>query len=155
MFDFKGKLRGMKEWIKRVNDNGLNVFLNVIFCINVVTGIAGICVEFFKVIRGANVDIYCWGSACAVCIGIIGFCWMLKAKKEGFYLFVICCVINGTLLYLKRYGFGLDGFDDPYFDTSNVLYYMVANLGKIIFFMLLMLLRRNGKNAYQVMWGKK
>ncbi|GAB6865787.1 hypothetical protein JCM10556A_24640 [Bacteroides acidifaciens] len=156
MFDFKGKLRGMKEWIKRVNDNGLNVFLNVIFCIMIAVGITAICMGLFNILGGIKVNIYLFlGCVCAACIDILGFYWMLKAKKEGFYLFIIACVLCGTLLYLQRYGFSLDGFDVPYFSTSNVFSYMVASLGRIIIFMLLMLLRRNGKNAYQVMWGKK
>lgn len=79
-----------------------------------------------------------WLQVFLTVVAIYGAWLMLQTRKQGFYLVVIPHLIMGiiSLFFL------------PYMMKG-----MWMSFGQIAFIMLLMLLRRDGKNAYQVLWG--
>ena len=79
-----------------------------------------------------------WFDIFLAVVAIYGAWLMLQTKKIGFYLVILPNLITGiiSLFYL------------PYMAKG-----VWMSFGQIAFIMLLMLLKRNGKNAYQVLWG--
>lgn len=94
-------------------------------------------------------------AACAVCIAIAGFYLLLKAEKVGFYLLIVGCLINAVLAYVQYCNINVDDYGTMYSVARSMAFKGVwTSIGKIIFFMLLMLLKCDGKNVYQVLWNK-
>lgn len=113
--------------------------------------------DFISLMRGDNVfDLYVLGSTCAVCIAIAGFYWLLKAEKVGFYLLVGGCLINAIIAYIQYCNINVDDYGTMYSVARSMAFKGVwTSIGKIIFFMLLMLLKCEGKNVYQALWNKE
>ena len=112
--------------------------------------------SLINLIKGNNgFDIYAFGSTCAVCIAIAGFYLLLKAEKVGFYLLIVGCLINAVLAYVQFCNINVDDYGTMYSVARSMAFKGVwTSIGKIIFFMLLMLLKCDGKNVYQVLWNK-
>ena len=96
------------------------------------------------------------GSPCTGCVAIAGFYWLLEAEKVGFYLLVIGCLINAIIAYIKYCNINVDDHGTMYSVARSIAFKGVwTSIGKIIFLMLLMFLRCEGKNVYQVLWNKE
>ena len=84
---------------------------------------------------------------------IIGGYWLLHAEKRGFYLIVgtnialaILSYYQYTQITFEEYGMYLN------MAQQSALRGVWGGLGQILFIMLLMLLKKDGKNAYHVLW---
>ena len=133
------------------NGNGLNSWFNAILWLNIAFSGVGLIMSLINLIKGDNgFDIYAFGSTCAVCIAIAGFYLLLKAEKVGFYLLIVGCLIN-----VQYCNINVDDYGTMYSVARSMAFKGVwTSIGKIIFFMLLMLLKCDGKNVYQVLWNK-
>lgn len=139
------------------NGNGLNSWFNAILWLNLAFSGLGLIMNLIHLMKGDNVfDLYVIGSNCAVCIAIAGFFWLLKAEKVGFYLLIAGCLINAVLAYVQYCNISIDDYGMMYSVARNMAFKGVwTSIGKIVFFMLLMLLKCDGKNVYQVLWNKE
>ena len=139
------------------NGNGLNSGFNAILLLNIAFSGVGLIITLRNLIKGGNgFDLYTLGSTCTVCVAIAGFYWLLKAEKVGFYLLVIGCLINAIIAYIQYCNINVDDYGTMYSVARSIAFKGVwTSIGKIIFFMLLMLLRCEGKNVYQVLWNKE
>ena len=105
--------------------------------------------------EGNESDLYALGSICTVCVAIAGFYRPLKAQKVGFYLFVIGCLMNAILAYVQYCNISVEEYGTMYYAARSMAFKGVwTSLDKIVLFMLLILLRCDGKNVYQVLWNK-
>lgn len=138
------------------NGNGLNSWFNAIFWFNIAFSGVGLIMSLINLIKVDNgFDIYAFGSTCAVCIAIAGFYLLLKAEKVGVYLLIVGCLINAVLAYVQYCNINVDDYGTMYSVARNMAFKGVwTSIGKIVLFMLLMLLRCDGKNVYQVLWNK-
>ena len=138
------------------NGNGLNSWFNAILWLNIAFSGLGLIMNLINLMKGDNgFDLYTFGSTCTVCVAIAGFYWLLKAEKVGFYLLVIGCLINAIIAYIQYCNISVDDYGTMYSVARSMAFKGVwTSIGKIIFFMLLMLLRCEGKNVYQVLWNK-
>lgn len=139
------------------NGNGLNSWFNAILWLNLAFSGLGLIMNLINIMKGDNAfDLYVIGSNCAVCIAIAGFFWLLKAEKVGFYLLVLGCLINAVLAYIQYSNITIDDYGTMYSVARTLAFKGVwTSVGKIVFFMLLMLLKCDGKNVYQVLWNKE
>ena len=104
---------------------------------------------------GNGFDLYALVSICAVCVAIAGFYWLLKADKVGFYLFIAGCLLNAAIAYVQYCNISVEEYGTMYSAARSMAFKGVwTSIGKIVLFMLLMLLRCDGKNVYQVLWNK-
>lgn len=139
------------------NGNGLNSWFNTILWLNIAFSGGGLIINLMNLMKGDNgFDFYVIGSTCAVCIAIAGLYWLLKAEKVGFYLFVAGCLINTVFAFVQYSNISIDDYGTMYSVARSMAFKGVwTSIGKIVFFMLLMLLRCDGKNVYQVLWNKE
>ena len=139
------------------NGNGLNSWFNAILWLNIAFSGLGLIMNLINLMKGDNgFVLYALGSTCAVCIAIAGFFWLLKAEKVGFYLLVLGCLINAVLAYIQYSNITIDDYGTMYSVARTLAFKGVwTSVGKIVFFMLLMLLKCDGKNVYQVLWNKE
>ena len=139
------------------NGNGLNSWFNAILWLNIAFSGLGLIMNLINRMKGDNgFDLYALGSTCAVCIAIAGFYLLLKAEKVGFYLLVLGCLINAVLAYIQYSNITIDDYGTMYSVARTLAFKGVwTSVGKIVFFMLLMLLKCDGKNVYQVLWNKE
>lgn len=139
------------------NGNGLNSWFNAILWLNLAFSGLELIMNLINLMKGDNgFDLYALGSTCAVCIAIAGFFWLLKAEKVGFYLLVLGCLINAVLAYIQYSNITIDDYGTMYSVARTLAFKGVwTSVGKIVFFMLLMLLKCDGKNVYQVLWNKE
>lgn len=126
--------------MKTKADQLLHPALTVILKIKVVLttiAVMATVVNIFKKLDAATMAD--WFEIFLTVVAIYGAWLMLQTQKLGFYLVVIPHLIVGII-------------------SLFFLPYMMGGLWmsfcQIAFIMLLMLLKRNGKNAYQVLWGK-
>lgn len=60
------------------------------------------------------------------------------------------------IAYVQYCNIGIDDYGTMYSVARGIAFKGVwTSIGKIIFFMLLMLLKCDGKNVYQVLWNKE
>ena len=139
------------------NGNGLNSWFNAILWLNIAFSGVGLILSLINLMKGDNgFDIFTFGSTCAVCVAIAGFYWLLKAEKVGFYLLVGGCLINAIIAYIQYCNINVDDYGTMYSVARSMAFKGVwTSIGKIIFFMLLMLLKCEGKNVYQALWNKE
>ena len=126
--------------MKTKADQLLHPVLTVILKIKVVLttiAVMATVVNIFKNLDAATMAD--WFEIFLTVVAIYGAWLMLQTQKLGFYLVVIPHLIVGiiSLFFL------------PYMMKG-----LWMSFGQIAFIMLLMLLKRNGKNAYQVLWSK-
>lgn len=85
---------------------------------------------------------------------IFGAYLLLKAKKSGFYLIVVTNIILAMLSYYQFTQISVDEYGMIYNLAQQSAFRGVwGSIGQIIFIMLLMLLKKDGRNAYQVIWN--
>lgn len=87
----------------------------------------------------------------------IGGAYLLTtANKVGFYLVVGTNLIVAIISFVRYINF--DSSEYGMFAgmaTQQILKGVWSGLGQIVLLLLLMLLSRNGKNVYQVLWGQQ
>lgn len=89
----------------------------------------------------------------AIC-AIIGAYWLSKARKKGFYMIVGVNVVLAAIVFYQYTQITTNEYGALYdMARRTVLRGVWISLGQIALLMLLMLLKDNGKNAYQVIWG--
>lgn len=134
-------------------DNNLNAWLSAILVLNAFFALMSVCNTIWKLFSGGE-EVILWYRICDIVLltlFIFGCFKLFFASRVGFYIIVSVCLVNiitGGFLYY-HYGENIDGL------ASVSLKMVLNNIGKIVFFMLLMLLRDKGKNAYQVLWNTK
>lgn len=90
-------------------------------------------------------------SACAV----VGAFLLIKANKKGFYILVAVNVIIGVLVFYQYTQISVDEYGMLYESAkSRAIIGILGCLGQIVVLLLLMLLKKDGKTAYQVLWGE-
>lgn len=125
--------------MKTKADQLLHPVLTVILKIKVVLTIIAVMATVVNIFKNLDaVTMADWLQVFLTIVAIYGAWLMLQTQKLGFYLVIIPHLIMGiiSLFFL------------PYMMEG-----LWMSFGQIAFIMLLMLLKRNGKNAYQVLWG--
>lgn len=85
---------------------------------------------------------------------VLGAYLLLKAQKNGFYLIVVTNIVLAMLSYYQFTQITVDEYGMMYdIAQQGALRGVLGSLGQIIFIMLLMLLKKDGRNAYQVIWN--
>ena len=78
---------------------------------------------------------------------IVAIQLLLKIQKIGFYLFVGLEILHIMIFYIFHLMKNIDMYSYLYSQTI-----MIIGFFKIILLLLLMLLRKDGKNVYHVLW---
>ena len=79
----------------------------------------------------------------------------MRADGVGFYLFIAGCLLSAAIAYVRYCNIGVEEYGTMYSAARSMAFKGVwTSIGKIVLFMLLMLLRCDGKNVYQVLWNK-
>lgn len=101
---------------------------------------------------------------------IVGAYMLIKAKKAGFYtlLLAFLVMIGINVFQLVLFWNGINEYDpeesevNPGFEAIAYLAILMAEVmaiafyvGQLITFLLIMLIKKDGRNVYQVLWGKK
>ncbi len=85
---------------------------------------------------------------------LLGLYLFLKVNRYGFYLIAIVLVSTALVSFLSVIELNTNEFADQIL-RSRLFYAGILNLVQLIVLMLLMLLKRYGKNAYQVLWKNR
>lgn len=127
----------MKKLHNKKKDTPLNDFFVVILLISVFGGIGQIIRGFSSISDTPVVSIV---SILLTSVALYGIYLILCLKKMGYWFLILPKVIDVVvaLIFLSDY------------DITNAV---VIDLGSIAIISLLMLLRKNGKNAYQLLWN--
>lgn len=92
------------------------------------------------------------GSFFSLTAFFVGFLLMYRGKKAGFYLYSGALIIVGvSLLYI--YGF-LDYHVTLLSKEASVLLVILSMTFQLILLLLFMLIKKNGRNAFHVLWDK-
>lgn len=88
-------------------------------------------------------------------LAIVGAYLLTKANRLGFYLVVGTNLFAAIMSYVQYINLDPDDFGMFYdMASSRVLSGVWSGLAQIVILLLLMLIRQNGKNAYEVLWSK-
>lgn len=88
-------------------------------------------------------------------LAIVGAYQLTQANRLGFYLVVGTNLFAAIMSYVQYINLDPDDFGIFYdMASSRVLSGVWSGLAQIVILLLLMLIRQNGKNAYEVLWGK-
>lgn len=118
-----------------------------------VLGIIGQVWHMFSDITSAN-PIVVISVVLAVC-AVTGGYWLLGAEKKGFYMIVGANIALAILSYYQYTQISADECGMLYNMAKQEAFRGVwGNICNIIILMLLMLLRKNGKNAYEIIWTR-
>ncbi len=113
-----------------------------------------------------NFESYSWLDCIGILVAVAAICgvyMITQADKMGFYIFVGAECLLALIAYDQylnisptQFSYSYNGsLDYAYrYARNTALNSVWSNLGQIVFVMLLLLLRKNGKNAYQVLWDK-
>ncbi|MGM9843124.1 MAG: hypothetical protein ACI30S_02740 [Muribaculaceae bacterium] len=135
--------------------NSLNSWFNAILWLNIILSGIGLILNVIGVISENIVDLYIIVSFISVSLAVFGLYRMLREDRKGFYCFVAGCLINAIIGYIQYANISADDYGLAYNMARSASFKVVwVSLGKIVFIMLLMLLRSNGRNVYQVLWNK-
>lgn len=115
----------------------LNDVLVVILLIGVIGGIFQIINSFRYLSQSPVAAIL---SILFTAVAMYGIYLILSLKKAGYWLLILPKLIDLVVVVLVSSGYGVKDA-------------VVMDLGGIAIISLLMLLRKNGKNAYQLLWG--
>ncbi len=133
----------------------LNSFLIAILWIKLAFTSLGILGQLWEFIKDADsIDpVMVTGIVLAIC-AVLGVYLLLKVEKTGFYLIVAADIAIAILSYYRYTHISASEYGMVYSFARELAFKGVwSNIGQIILLMLLMLLKRDGKNAYQVLWG--
>lgn len=136
-------------------DNNLNGWLSAILGLNAIFGGISVVSKLFSEEHPVDLqnDIF------DIIIGIIfvyGCVKLFFASRIGFYAIIIAGLLNvimGGFCYIQSQE--EENALVQQMLQSNAFRIIWISIGKIVFIMLLMLLRDKGKNAYQVLWNKE
>ena len=77
-----------------------------------------------------------------------------KRGQEWFLFFVAGCLLNAVVAFIQYANMSADDYGIAFSVARTMVFKVVwTSLAKIVFIMLLMLLRNNGKNVYHVLWN--
>ena len=117
----------------------LNSWLTYILCLQMILSAVGLVMGFVDLItKPEGIQTIDLLELLLSTIPVVGALLLLLVKRIGFYLMVIPYLLVGILCMI------------PPCQWEGV----EMCFGEIAFIMLLMLLKKNGKNAYQVLWNK-
>lgn len=139
-------------------DNNLNSWLSAILGLNAIFAVIAAGKGVWDIVSSTDSTELLWYNIYDIAIHALfayGCVKLFFTSRLGFYVIVSVCLLNvmtGCLLYFF-YNDMNDDFSQQV--THEGVMMSIFNLIKIVFFMLLMLLRYKGKNAYQVLWGKE
>lgn len=127
----------METKSKKKKETPLNDIFVVVLLLGVLGGVGQIIKGFISI--GAN-PIESIFSILLTAVALYGIYLILCLKKMGYWFLILPKVIDVVvaLIFLSDY------------DITNAV---VMDLGSIAIISLLMLLRKNGKNAYQLLWN--
>ena len=86
----------------------------------------------------------------------IGCYMFLQKKATGFYIILALRIFTIGYIIHKSQNLGSSTLS-PHLSELQANFLtrdIFVNIGQIIFILLIMLLRKNGKNAYQILWNK-
>ena len=133
----------------------LNSWLVGILWIKIIFSSLGIVGQIWKMITDASYasPLVAVNVVLAVC-AVIGGYWLLQAEKRGFYLIVGANIALSILSYYQYTQITVEEYG-MFFNMAQQSAFrgVWGSIAQIIFIMLLMLLKKNGKNAYNVIWG--
>ena len=139
-------------------DNNLNSWFSAILGLNAIFTLIAVGYSIWNLSFAGSTDPL-WYSIYDIAVQILFIFGCIKlffASRVGFYVIVFVCLLNamvGGWLYYHSEDNG-DAIVQQIVQASS-LRMIWSNIGKIIFLLLLMLLRDKGKNAYQVLWNTK
>lgn len=139
-------------------DNNLNVWFSIILGINAIVGVFAIGKLLWELVtnEGEGMSWFSFYDLAVQLVFVFGCVKLFFASRTGFYLIASVCLLNvmmGGWLYCQCVDIKDSVAQEVAQASAQGMVY--ANIGKIVFFMLLMLLRDKGKNAYEVLWSKK
>ena len=134
--------------------NNLNPWFNAVLWLNIIFSGIGLIISVIGLLKENSADSYVIGSYVSVCVVLGGLYRMLKEDKNGFYFFVAGCLLNAVVAFIQYANMSADDYRIAFSVARTMVFKVVwTSLAKIVFIMLLMLLRNNGKNVYQVLWN--
>lgn len=137
-----------------VKGNNLNPWFNAVLWLNIIFSGIGLIISVIGLLKENSADSYVIGSYVSVCVVLVGLYRMLKEDKNGFYFFVAGCLLNAVVAFIQYANMSADDYGIAFSVARTMVFKVVwTSLAKIVFIMLLMLLRNNGKNVYQVLWN--
>lgn len=139
-------------------DNNLNVWFSIILGINAIVGVFAVGKSLWDLVtnEGTEMSWMSFYDMVMQMVFVFGCVKLFFASRTGFYVIATVCLLNvvmGGWLYCQCVEIEDSIIRGSAQASAQGMVY--ANIGKIAFFMLLMLLRDKGKNAYQVLWGQK
>lgn len=127
----------MDKKSKKQESTPLNDLFVVVLIINFIGGV-------FTLIRDVTVAegdaLLLLSSILFTIIGLVGIYLILCLKKLGFWLLIIPKIIDIIVALMMTSNY----------DNTNAI---ILDIASITIILLLMLLRKNGKNAYQLLWN--
>lgn len=137
-----------------VKGNNLNPWFNAVLWLNIIFSGIGLIISVIGLLKENSADSYVIGSYVSVCVVLVGLYRMLKEDKNGLYFFVAGCLLNAVVAFIQYANMSADDYGIAFSVARTMVFKVVwTSLAKIVFIMLLMLLRNNGKNVYQVLWN--
>lgn len=142
---------------RKDGDQLLNSWLVGILWIKIVFTTLGIAGEIWKMFTDADYSspLVVVNIVLAVC-AVIGGYWLLHAEKRGFYLIVGANIALAILSYYQYTQISDEKYGMLYgMAKSSAFRGVWSSLCQILFIMLLMLLKKDEKNAYHVLWSNQ
>ena len=137
-----------------VKGNNLNPWFNAVLWLNIIFSGIGLIISVIGLLKENSADSYVIGSYVSVCVVLVGLYRMITEDKNGFYFFVAGCLLNAVVAFIQYANMSADDYGIAFSVARTMVFKVVwTSLAKIVFIMLLMLLRNNGKNVYQVLWN--
>lgn len=132
----------------------LNSWFVAILWVKIVFTSLSVIAAIWEIFTNSNDILLDLGNILLAIGAILGAYLLLKAKKMGFYLIVLTNIILAMLSYYQFTQISVDEYGMMYNLAQQSAFKGVwGSLGQIIFIMLLMLLKKDGRNAYQVIWN--
>lgn len=132
----------------------LNSWFVAILWIKIVFTSLSVIAAIWEIFTNSNDILLDLGNILLAIGAILGAYLLLKAKKIGFYLIVLTNIILAMLSYYQFTQISVDEYGMMYDLAQQSAFRGVwGSIGQIIFIMLLMLLKKDGRNAYQVIWN--
>ncbi len=140
---------------KQSNTTKLSVWLVYILWLKVALTSLSIVYSITNMFR-ADIDPREAFNLLLAVIAVIGAYRLIKADKVGFYLIVAVNLLLSFMSFFQYIHLTPDDYGYTFDILQNqVLMSLWGSFGQIVFLMLLMLIKKNGINAYQVLWANK
>lgn len=145
--DIVQKKNGLDKNIIMKNYSLLNSFLVAILCLSIMFNAFGIIASFGK----TEYDVFSQVELFLALASIAGSLLILRLNKWGYWIMVGARILIIVVGIIQVNTLEKKGFVIP---DSAISGLVIRNLSQIVFLSLLMLLRKDGKSAYQVLWNK-